>query len=52
MKDEDDDDDEDRIDIFNLLMKFLRKLIKDVFIFSNNEFVTDMFLYNNRLFVL
>ncbi len=35
--------DEDRIDIFNLLMKFLRKLIKDVFIFSDNELVNILF---------
>jgi len=43
MNDNDDDnedaDDEDRIDTINLLIKFLLKLIKDVFIFPNNEFV-------------
>lgn len=47
MNEEDDDDedadDEDRIDTINLLIKFLLKLIKDVFIFPNNEFV---FLFN------
>ncbi|CAM4764385.1 unnamed protein product [Rotaria magnacalcarata] len=35
--DNEDADDEDRIDTINLLMKFLLKLIKDVFIFPNNE---------------
>jgi hypothetical protein len=35
--DDEDADDEDRIDTINLLMKFLLKLIKDVFIFPNNE---------------
>jgi hypothetical protein len=35
--DEEDADDEDRIDTINLLMKFLLKLIKDVFIFPNDE---------------
>jgi hypothetical protein len=40
MDDDDEDaDDEDRIDTINLLVKFLLKLIKDVFIFPNNEFV-------------
>lgn len=41
MNDDDDEDadDEDRIDTINLLIKFLLKLIKDVFIFPNNEFV-------------
>jgi len=40
MDDDDEDaDDEDRVDTINLLVKFLLKLIKDVFIFSNNEFV-------------
>ncbi|CAF4241106.1 unnamed protein product, partial [Rotaria sp. Silwood2] len=33
----DDDDDEDRVDTINLVMKFLLKLLKDVFIFPNNE---------------
>ena len=37
--DTEDADDEDRIDTINLLLKFLLKLIKDVFIFPNNEFV-------------
>ena len=35
--DEEDADDEDRIDTINLLMKFLLKLIKDVFIFPHDE---------------
>ncbi|CAF0959671.1 unnamed protein product [Rotaria sordida] len=35
--DDEDADDEDRIDTINLLIKFLLKLIKDVFIFPNNE---------------
>ncbi len=37
--DNEDADDEDRIDMINLLMKFLLKLIKDVFIFSHDELV-------------
>jgi len=37
--DEEDADDDDRIETINLLMKFFLKLIKDVFIFPNNEFV-------------
>jgi hypothetical protein len=48
MEDDDEDaDDEDRIDTINLLIKFLLKLIKDVFIFSNNEFVDTYFQYKN-----
>ena len=39
MEDDDDDDDDDRADTLNLMMKFLLKLIKDVFIFSDNEYV-------------
>ncbi|CAF3764861.1 unnamed protein product, partial [Adineta steineri] len=35
--DNEDADDEDRIDTINLLMKFLLKLIKDVFMFPKNE---------------
>ncbi|CAF4181696.1 unnamed protein product, partial [Rotaria sp. Silwood2] len=35
--DDEDADDEDRVDTINLVMKFLLKLLKDVFIFPNNE---------------
>ena len=35
--DDEDADDEDRIDTINLLMKFLLKLIKDVFMFPHDE---------------
>ena len=34
-----DDDDDDRADTLNLIMKFLLKLIKDVFVFPDNEYV-------------
>jgi hypothetical protein len=46
MNDDDDEDadDEDRIDTINLLIKFLLKLIKDVFIFPNNEFVNKLLI--------
>jgi hypothetical protein len=55
MTDDDDDedaDDEDRIDTINLLVKFLLKLIKDVFIFPNNEFVDTCFEYKNQLLLI
>jgi hypothetical protein len=50
MNDDDDEDadDEDRIDTINLLMKFLLKLIKDVFIFPNNELVKKIF-FNRKI---
>ena len=37
--DNEDADDEDRIDTINLLIKFFLKLLRDVFIFPNNELV-------------
>jgi len=50
MNDDDDEDadDEDRIDTINLLIKFLLKLIKDVFIFPNNELVKKIF-FNRKI---
>lgn len=49
--DDEDADDEDRIETINIINRFLLKLLKDVFIFPDNEFVISfIFLLENFSF--